>query len=90
MQVAPYGTWPSPLTPDAIVAGSVRLGDAAIQSNTRIGPRGVRPRLVAWFSCGSLTTDARRSHACTLLSSHTCARIRRALFCGGGRDGLVQ
>ena len=33
MQVAPYGTWPSPLTPDAIVAGSVRLGDAAIQSN---------------------------------------------------------
>ena len=34
MQVAPYGTWPSPLTPDAIVAGSVRLGDAAIQSKT--------------------------------------------------------
>lgn len=33
MQVAPYGTWRSPLTPDTIVADSVRLGEVALTDN---------------------------------------------------------
>jgi dipeptidyl aminopeptidase/acylaminoacyl peptidase len=30
MNQSPYGTWPSPLSPDVIVADSVRLGDACM------------------------------------------------------------
>ena len=30
MQISPYGTWSSPLSADAIVADSVRLGELAI------------------------------------------------------------
>jgi dipeptidyl aminopeptidase/acylaminoacyl peptidase len=33
MITAPYGSWPSPITPDAIVADSVRLGDVAVTNS---------------------------------------------------------
>ena len=33
MQVAPYGTWRSPLTPDAIVSDAVRLGEVALSAD---------------------------------------------------------
>ncbi|MEM7406679.1 MAG: prolyl oligopeptidase family serine peptidase [Pseudomonadota bacterium] len=34
MQISPYGTWPSPLTTDALVADSLRLSEVALDGDT--------------------------------------------------------
>ena len=36
MKILPYGTWPSPITPEAIVAETVRLSSVSLDGN-RIG-----------------------------------------------------
>ena len=37
MKTLPYGTWPSPITPDAIVAETVRLSSVSLDGGGRVG-----------------------------------------------------